>query len=490
MDKCSKNKPLLPKNIKELDVQFMLNEEKILPITNKTNIKNMVIKLSKKYFFERIPDEWISIEKANDNIDTSVLENDTKIIIPNIEKKQLLDLTITKELNNYNKQDIVKYKAYTQQRNYQSYWSNSQNPYDTPHTWKRSNSSSCIDMIWIKTYEPFNDPSILMNILNPPSLEDIERVIKQLPKNKAAGPTTKKIPDKWKILEEKIRNFNLLKGHNFAAEKYTSTITPIQILNNTIEHVNQHKITFIHFFQDMSKAFDNVDHQRLKIALKCIEQGDPLSPIIWKIFYDPILAHITNNYETDLLTIKTTSLEQINMPNNHHNNKIHNGKLIKPTKPNKDSILINVHTTLSKQTDRFISTPTKTNINIPKENAKCISNLKIKKAKNTFIWHIILMKNYLSIATSQTQLATTLINIHNEIPKYTPSNKLICYSDGSYINHNTDTASSSFVTSSKNNKGDLLNKQADKLAKEGHNIDPITYNYDSIKNFTEAKWNG
>ncbi|CAJ0840464.1 20171_t:CDS:2 [Entrophospora sp. SA101] len=46
------------------------------------------------------------------------------------------------------------------------------------------------------------------------------------------------------------------------------------------------------------------------------------------------------------------------------------------------------------------------------------------------------------------------------------------------------------VTSSKNNKGDLLNKQADKLAKEGHNIDPITYNYDSIKNFTEAKWNG
>ncbi|CAJ0847837.1 270_t:CDS:10 [Entrophospora sp. SA101] len=135
-----------------------------------------------------------------------------------------------------------------------------------------------------------------MNILNPPSLEDIERVIKQLPKNKAAG-------------------------HNFAAEKYTSTITPIQILNNTIEHVNQHKITFIHFFQDMSKAFDNVDHQRLKIALKCIEQGDPLSPIIWKIFYDPILAHITNNYETDLLTIKTTSLEQINMPNNHHNSE-------------------------------------------------------------------------------------------------------------------------------------------------------------------------
>ncbi|CAJ0840466.1 20172_t:CDS:2 [Entrophospora sp. SA101] len=142
-----------------------------------------------------------------------------------------------------------------------------------------------------------------MNILNPPSLEDIERVIKQLPKNKAAG-------------------------HNFAAEKYTSTITPIQILNNTIEHVNQHKITFIHFFQDMSKAFDNVDHQRLKIALKCIEQGDPLSPIIWKIFYDPILAHITNNYETDLLTIKTTSLEQINMPNNHHINWNKSGLLI------------------------------------------------------------------------------------------------------------------------------------------------------------------
>nr|CAG8630024.1 10957_t:CDS:2 [Entrophospora candida] len=148
------------------------------------------------------------------------------------------------------------------------------------------------------------------------------------------------------------------------SEKYTSTITPIQILNNTIEHVNQHKIPLYIFFRDMSKAFDNVDHQRLKIALKCIEQGDPLSPIIWKIFYDPILAHITNNYETDLLTIKTTSPEQINMPNNHH------------------------------------------------------------------------------------------------------------------------------ITSFKNNKGDLLNKQADKLAKEGHNIDPITYNYDSIKNFTEAKWNG
>ncbi|CAJ0840469.1 20173_t:CDS:2 [Entrophospora sp. SA101] len=66
------------------------------------SINKKWINLSKKYFFERIPDEWISIEKANDNIDTSVLENDTKIIIPNIEKKQLLDLTITKELNNYN----------------------------------------------------------------------------------------------------------------------------------------------------------------------------------------------------------------------------------------------------------------------------------------------------------------------------------------------------------------------------------------------------
>ncbi|CAJ0845325.1 573_t:CDS:2 [Entrophospora sp. SA101] len=93
----TKNKPFLPKNINELDAQFIVDEEIILPITNKTNIRNIVIKLGKKYFFERIPDEWISIEKTNDNIDTPALE------ISNIERKQLPDLTTTtQELDKYN----------------------------------------------------------------------------------------------------------------------------------------------------------------------------------------------------------------------------------------------------------------------------------------------------------------------------------------------------------------------------------------------------
>src|SRR5437763_3765890 len=49
-----------------------------------------------------------------------------------------------------------------------------------------------------------------------------------------------------------------------------------------------------------------------------IEQGDPLSPIIWKIYYDPILTHIMENYEADLLTIKATQPEQIITSNNQH----------------------------------------------------------------------------------------------------------------------------------------------------------------------------
>ncbi|CAJ0633828.1 4793_t:CDS:2, partial [Entrophospora sp. SA101] len=93
----TKNKPFLPKNINELDAQFIVDEEIILPITIKTNIRNIVIKLGKKYFFKRIPDEWISIEKTNDNIDTPALE------ISNIERKQLPDLTTTtQELDKYN----------------------------------------------------------------------------------------------------------------------------------------------------------------------------------------------------------------------------------------------------------------------------------------------------------------------------------------------------------------------------------------------------
>src|SRR4051812_17799648 len=46
--------------------------------------------------------------------------------------------------------------------------------------------------------------------------------------------------------------------------------------------------------------------------LSGIEQGETYSPLLWKIYYDPILSYINNKYQNSFLKIQTASpIEQI-----------------------------------------------------------------------------------------------------------------------------------------------------------------------------------
>jgi len=129
------------------------------------------------------------------------------------------------------------------------------------------------------------------------------------------------------LLEKKI-----LRGLNFAGLEGESTITPIHILHNLIEDAKQQKREMWILLQDIKKAFDSVSITGLRRALNRIQiqgnlekllieiyekrevrvitknglsegfqaqdginQGEVISPLIWRIFYDPLLCKIQNS---------------------------------------------------------------------------------------------------------------------------------------------------------------------------------------------------
>src|SRR5436305_6422488 len=77
-----------------------------------------------------------------------------------------------------------------------------------------------------------------------------------------------------KILSNRISNtcstHQILKGDNFSVLKDTSTSTPIQIVNATIEFSNQHKKPLCIVTQDMNKAHDSVGITQLIKAMERI----------------------------------------------------------------------------------------------------------------------------------------------------------------------------------------------------------------------------
>ena len=130
-------------------------------------------------------------------------------------------------------------------------------------------------------------------------------------------------------LDKVISENKILKGANFAGLSGESTSTPIHIMNNLIEEALERKKELWVTFQDMKKAFDSVSMVSLKKALERIkiptiindiimelyedrqlsviteygntefikagdgiDQGEVLSPLIWRIFYDPLLCRI------------------------------------------------------------------------------------------------------------------------------------------------------------------------------------------------------
>jgi len=122
---------------------------------------------------------------------------------------------------------------------------------------------------------------------------------------------------------------DILKGPNFAGLKGGSCKAPIHILNNIIEDARTNKKECWIAFQDMAKAFDSIgmtplrkallrikiptnavdwivnlfNNRRIRIitahglsdsfvAADGIDQGEVISPLLWRIFYDPLLSRI------------------------------------------------------------------------------------------------------------------------------------------------------------------------------------------------------
>src|SRR6266540_3193379 len=122
---------------------------------------------------------------------------------------------------------------------------------------------------------------------------------------------------------------NILKGNNFAGLPGGSTELPIKLMNMILEDAKEnHKPVWI-LLQDLSKAYDRVDlnilcqaMQRVKIPINCInfildfftsrknavltnnglsefydvkigiDQGEVISPLLWYIYFNPLLCEI------------------------------------------------------------------------------------------------------------------------------------------------------------------------------------------------------
>src|SRR5436853_5577935 len=140
-----------------------------------------------------------------------------------------------------------------------------------------------------------------------------------------------------KILNHRLSNLfaqkHILKGYQFAGIPGSSTMEPIRILNELIEDAKEKKSELWIVFQDMSKCYDRVNIYmlekamlRLKLPQNFIEiiknlftnrknriftshgltdpydvligidQGEVISPLLWTIYYDPLLCEIQQQH--------------------------------------------------------------------------------------------------------------------------------------------------------------------------------------------------
>ena len=146
-----------------------------------------------------------------------------------------------------------------------------------------------------------------------------------------------------KILTERLggicKENNILKGPNFAGLPGESTMEPIHLLNNICEEAQEEGKELWVLFQDTAKAYDTISLDMLERALKRIkipgkiidlilepfkerkfrvitslgltqpitaedgiDQGETISPLLWRIFYDPLLCKIQENSKLGYIT--------------------------------------------------------------------------------------------------------------------------------------------------------------------------------------------
>lgn len=133
-------------------------------------------------------------------------------------------------------------------------------------------------------------------------------------------------------LSKVIKDHAILKGFQYAGLPLKSTFKPLRIINEIIQHANERDKELWILALDMSKAYDRINIVMLKKVLKrikipdnlitlltdiflerknrvftpggltdeydmqCgIDQGEIISPLLWIIYYDPLLTKIRNS---------------------------------------------------------------------------------------------------------------------------------------------------------------------------------------------------
>ncbi|CAB4403165.1 unnamed protein product [Rhizophagus irregularis] len=151
-------------------------------------------------------------------------------------------------------------------------------------------------------------------------------------------------------LSSVLKQYNVLQGYNCCSLPGECTNEPIHLVNNFIEDARENKKELWVLTQDMKKAFDSVGlevlnrallridipaslaewiialfkHRFLRIATAYglsdgfigndgIDQGDALSPLLWRIFYDPLLVGIQQTKDSGY-EMKVTWPNDINDP--------------------------------------------------------------------------------------------------------------------------------------------------------------------------------
>ncbi|CAB4442142.1 unnamed protein product [Rhizophagus irregularis] len=141
------------------------------------------------------------------------------------------------------------------------------------------------------------------------------------------------IPSAWKLANVRLSNIfiqhKVLRGNQFAGLPHSSTFNPIRILNDIIQDAKEEKKNLWILSQDLFKAYDRVNIHILRKAmvrlhipdnlfelvlslftnrknsvftphgntdpynvLIGIDQGKVISPLLWCIYYDPLLCEV------------------------------------------------------------------------------------------------------------------------------------------------------------------------------------------------------
>src|SRR6185295_15584318 len=136
----------------------------------------------------------------------------------------------------------------------------------------------------------------------------------------------------------------VLKGPNYTGLLGNSTEQPVYVLNMIMEEAKEKNKEAWILLQDMKKAFDSVPLESLKLALRRvkipekitkyilnlfhrrqlriitayglteeitagdgIDQGEVISPLIWRLFYDPLLERIQEDENLGYIVEQTTT---------------------------------------------------------------------------------------------------------------------------------------------------------------------------------------